>query len=135
MFHTKLRAWHKEFKTMYKIKSIDFQDEFVELEPFMKSIPNSEYKEIGLAISAAFEDVVLIQESGLQDDKKLNVFEGDLIRFEGELFIVNYGHYGDETTKVNGYGWYLYGKEFTFLYVGGGEKVGTFFENPELLEA
>lgn len=130
MFYTKIRAWHKEFKTMYKVTAIDFEKETANLESFM----NSESVKRTIA-EAAFEDVVLIQESGLQDDKKFNVFEGDLIRFEGELFIVNYGHYGDEKTKVNGYGWYLYGKEFTFLYVGGGEKVGTFFENPELVEA
>ena len=131
MFNTRIRAWHKKNERMYKVIAIDFEDENVELDTFIDV--NSDYNEESLM--AKFDEVVIMQESGLQDDKKFNVFEGDLIRFEGELFILNYGHYGDETTKVNGYGWYLYGKQFTFLYIGGGEKVGTFLENPELVEA
>ena len=131
MFHKRIRAWHKERKCMYKVAAIDFCNETIEIVKFMKDNASATH----LANShPSFDEVILMQESGLQDDKKFNVFEGDLIRFEGELFILNYGHYGDEKTKVNGYGWYLYGKEFTFLYVGGGEKIGTYFENKELLE-
>lgn len=129
MFHKRIRAWHKEKKVMSKVLNLDFEDETVTV---MGSMYGQNVDDVRIY---DFDEVIIMQESGLQDDKKFNVFEGDLIRFEGELFILNYGHYGDETTKVNGYGWYLYGKEFTFLYVGGGEKVGTFFENPELVEA
>ena len=128
MFHKRIRAWHKENKKMYKVATINFEREEVELYEFM---PSNNVEE---TFKVHFRGVILMQESGLQDDKKFNVFEGDLIKFENELFILNYGHYGDETTKVNGYGWYLYGKKFTFLYVGGGEKVGTYFENSKLME-
>lgn len=131
MFHKRIRAWHKTDKKMYKVITMNFEEEKLELDAFI----GQKYKYAEDCIIANFKDVIIMQESGLQDDKEFNVFEGDLIKFEGELFILNYGHYGEATTKVNGYGWYLYGKEFTFLYVGGGEKVGTFFENPELVEA
>lgn len=132
MFHERIKAWHKENKKMYKVLDINFEHKLVRLDTFIELSSN---KPIESDIVAKFDEVILIQESGLQDDKKSNIFEGDLIKFENELFIVNYGHYGDHKTKVNGYGWFLYGKDYTFLYIGGGEKVGTYFENPELLES
>lgn len=77
-----------------------------------------------------FDEVVVMQESGMQDDKGLNAFQGDLIRWEDSVFVLMYGDYGDSCTKVNGYGWHLAGEEYTFVYVGGGEKIGNTFENP-----
>lgn len=127
MFHKRIRVWHKENKKMYKVAAIDFENQEVTLHEFL---PSSNVKD---TFKVYFKGIILMQESGLQDDKNFNVFEADLIKFEDELFILNYGHYGDTRTKVNGYGWFLNGKKFTFLYVGGGEKVGNFFENPELV--
>lgn len=123
MFHKRIRAWHKKNERMYKVTSIDFEDEFVELAIFMGD-------DEGESIVANFDEVVIMQESGMQDDAKFNVFEGDLIKFEGELFILMYGDFGDTVTGVNGYGWHLAGEEYTFIYVGGGEKIGNSFENP-----
>lgn len=128
MFHKRIRAWHKKKKVMSKVLNLDFEDETVTV---MGSMYGQNIDDVRIY---DFDEVIIMQESGLQDDKKFNVFEGDLIRFENEVFLLNYGHYGDSKTKVNGYGWYIFGKDYTFLYVGGGERVGNAFENSELLE-
>lgn len=129
MFHKRIRAWHKENKKMYKVAAIDFERQEVTLHEYMPS------SNVNDTFKVYFKGVILMQESGLQDTKKFNVFEADIIKFDDKLFLLNYGHYGDSKTKVNGYGWYLAGKIYTFLYVGGGEKVGTYFDNPKMLEA
>lgn len=124
MFHKRIRAWHKEKKVMSKVLNLDFEDETVTV---MGSFYGQNIDDVRIF---DFDKVVIMQESGLQDDKKFNVFEGDLIRFEGEIFVLMYGDFGDTCTKVNGYGWHLKGEQYTFVYVGGGEKVGNSFENP-----
>jgi len=122
MFNKRIRAWHKEHKIMYKVLSIDFEVESVELDTFM----GEEREE---SVMAGFDEVVIMQESGMQDDRNFNVFEGDLIKFEGETFILMNGDFGDSCTGVNGFGWHLAGEKHTFVYVGGGEKIGNSFEN------
>ncbi len=128
MFHKRIRAWHKKKKEMSKVLNLDFEDETVTV---MGSFYGQNIDDVRIY---DFDEVIIMQESGLQDDKKFNVFEGDLIRFQNEVFLLNYGHYGDSKTKVNGYGWYIFSKNYTFLYVGDGEKIGNCFENSGLLE-
>jgi len=108
---------------MYKVIGIDFEDEFVELDSFMGEGPRE-------SVVAKFDEVVIMQESGMQDSNGFNAFEGDLIKFEDTIFILMYGDFGDSCTGVNGYGWHLAGEQYTFVYLGGGEKVGNSFENP-----
>ena len=123
MFPKRIRAWHKKNERMYKVTSIDFEDEFVELAVFMGD-------DEGESLVANFDEVVIMQESGLQDENQFNVFEGDLIKWEDEVFVLMNGDFGDSCTKVNGFGWHLAGERFTFVYCGGGEKIGNTFENP-----
>jgi uncharacterized phage protein (TIGR01671 family) len=125
MFHKRIRAWHKENKTMYKVSGLDFTDEVVFLDAFMCE----EFDLTDRDIEADFDEVVFMQESGLQDTAGFNVFEGDLIKFEDAIFIAMYGDFGDSVTGVNGFGWHLAGEEYTFIYQGGGEKIGNTFEN------
>ena len=61
MFHKRIRAWHKENKTMYKVAELDFIDEMVMLDNFI----NADKKD---SLYTAFENVVIMQEAGLQDD-------------------------------------------------------------------
>ena len=123
MFYTRIRAWHKKNERMYKVTSIDFEDEFVELAVFMGD-------DEGESVVANFKEVIIMQEAGLQDDKKFNLFEGDIIKWEDTIFVLRQGCFGDHTTKINGYGWYLEGEQYTFIYLGGGERIGNTFENP-----
>ena len=127
MFHKRIRAWHKTNKQMYKVIGLDFEDENVELDCFMADTTEYRTRE---SVLAKFDEVVLMQESGMQDEKQFNVFEGDLLKFEGQIFVLMYGDFGDTVSGVNGYGWHLAGEQYTFIYVGGGEKIGNSFENP-----
>jgi len=129
MFYKRIRAWHKDKKRMYKVNTICFEHDKVSLDGFISWDCN--YTD--LDIEAYFSEVILMQESGMVDDRNFNVFEGDIIEFEKELFRVSYGTYGNSITGTNGFGWHLAGKEYTIIYVGGGEKVGNIFENPELI--
>ena len=129
MFYKRIRAWHKKMKTMFKVIAIDFEKETVELQLFMLT------ETVKRNVTATLDEIVIMQESGLKDEDSWNVFEADIIRFEDKLFVLMYGDYGDTVTGVNGFGWHLAGEQYTFVYVGGGEKVGNSFENPELIEA
>lgn len=126
MFNKRIRAWHKKDKKMYKVSALDFQENEVELTPFMLDEEN-------VIINTSFDEVHFMQESGLEDDHGFNAFEGDILDFEGTLFVLTYGWYGIPNGE-NAYGWHLDGKTFKIPYFGGAEKVGTVFENPELVK-
>ena len=74
-----------------------------------------------------------LQYTGLCDDFDALVCEADVIEFEGEPFVLQYGWYGDKVNKTNEFGWYLKGIQCEFKYVGGGKVIGNFYENGNLL--
>ena len=53
MFHKRIRVWHKKNERMYKVTSIDFEDEFVELDTFIGGADEGE------SIVANFDEVVI----------------------------------------------------------------------------
>jgi uncharacterized phage protein (TIGR01671 family) len=126
MFNTRIRAWHKGLGQMFKVVLIDFENEIVHSIPFMGD------KYSGEAIFS-FEEVVLSQASGLRDINTFNVFEDDILDFEGMKCILRYGDYGNSLTGENSFGWFLDAHHSTFPYVGGAEKIGNIRENPEIV--
>ena len=126
---TRFRAWHLEKGIMYKVALLDFYENVVGLDRFMAD--TTDYTEEDLLVR--MEEVSIMQESGMTDDMDMNIFEGDIIKFADEYYRIAYGDYGDSDTGINGYGWHMAGKIVTFPYVGGGEKVGNIFENPQLI--
>ncbi len=130
----KFRAWHKGFKIMSEVNLIDIKSQQVLLQD-----ANGCYD---------FEQIELMQSSGLQDTNGEDIYEGDIISynslnllalmgdsispilkhtvlFEHGMFGVKYGHLPDieplaRCAKYN---------EGTL------SVIGNIYENPELLES
>jgi len=126
MFGKRIRAWHKEKKAMSKILNIDFEDETITVMGSMYGLNQDDVRIYD------FKDVILMQETGMVDDLKFNIFEGDIIVFEDEFYTIKYGDYGDSNKGTNGFGWHIASTRYTHPYMGGGKKVGNIYENPEI---
>jgi uncharacterized phage protein (TIGR01671 family) len=126
MFNNKIRAWHPKLKQMFKVAKIDFEEGYVVGHPFIGDKYSSE-------VIFNIKEVVLSQASGLTDVDGLNVFEEDILDFEGMKCVLRYGNYGDSLTGNNGFGWFLDGNHVTFPYLGGAEKIGNIRENPSIV--
>ena len=121
MGEIKFRAWWEKGKRMLDIATIDF------LEKEVKSHANVMY---------SFDEIELMQSTGLVDENGKEVFEGDvLLTYDAELAKV----YWDDVLA----GWFV-----DFIYetaelsevadIQSGrsicEIIGNIYENPELLE-
>lgn len=129
----RFRAWDKIHKTMYEaddIMSIDFGKSEISVKTLFFERTNY-YK---------FDDIVLMQSTGLTDKNGKEIFEGDIVKVTD----------GDERTNFpdGGIGticgldeifmWYIDGQVHNGLfdisqeyYI---EVIGNIYENPELLE-
>ena len=82
-----------------------------------------------------FEDVELMQSTGLKDKNGVEVFKGDIIRCtrgcpHEVIWLEEYGG-----TFFGGMpAWYLSGLRIGYAWTGEEEVIGNIYENPELLE-
>lgn len=136
----KFRAYSKADNAIYKVLLIDFKS----------SIEQIKLKKTG-EIWYDFEDIILMQSTGLHDKHGIEIFEGDLIHYTYEGFYwyvpvvyresrfeVYHGTLstipaskipsGKYATNI-GNSIRMYRAEFTDMYVA-----GNIYENPELLE-
>lgn len=125
----KYRAWHHELGRMMSIRTMYFfADELYEFQ-LDDSLMNDD-------IPADPDEIVLMQSTGLKDKNGKEIFEGDVVDYNGRKAIVNWhGSYAsfiyrfvDELHKRNAEWNPLYLAYYHF------EVVGNKFENPELLE-
>lgn len=134
----KFRAWHKENKNMYEVKGVSYPLRMLIL--FRKNL----YVE---DLRVSFDDVVVMQATGLFDKNGKEIFEGDVIRcehrrtgtvFSGEVKYDNrYGFWGVTDRRFKDlsaipaaevtYNGYI--SDSTFC-----EVIGNIYENPELEE-
>ncbi|MDR7924930.1 YopX family protein [Latilactobacillus sakei subsp. sakei] len=119
MREIKFRAWHKTYDLLCDVVEIVFGD-----DDNYVAVENGEYIE-----RWRFDDIELMQYTGLKDVHGVKIYEGDVVRFDTNVQIleseVTYYH-GMFTIKK-------YGEKiplFTGLKV-----IGNKFENPKLLEA
>lgn len=138
MKEIKFRAWHKDFKKMYEVKSIQFCNE---VDGAIQSV------ELWLLGKVDFiEDIELMQFTGLQDSEGKDIYEGDILarhsfipwnKFEGTQGLPP----GKEVVFKNGVFGLRYGhihpiEPFSYIVKTGPipAVIGNIYENPELRE-
>ena len=114
MREIKFRAWDKINKDMVNIESINFQERRV-------------YRDV--VSYRDFNDIELMQYSGLKDMREKEIYEGDILfeSFGEEYFKVVFedGSFRVETEEYS-----LPLKEYAHIC----EIIGNIYENPELME-
>ena len=120
------RAWDKELQTMLDVSLIDFK----------KGVLVGEHWEFGETNFMGFDEIELMQSTGLKDKNDKEIFEGDILDYKGRKALVRWhGSYAsfiyrfvDEPHKRNA--------EWKPLYLAymKCEIIGNIYENPELLE-
>ncbi|KAF1308109.1 YopX family protein [Streptococcus sanguinis] len=125
----KFRAWVKEDKEMWPIHAIVFDNKTVWVEEPDDENPSG---------CLDFDDVILMQSTGLKDKNGKEIFEGDVAYNGFRKTIVNYGKQAieEEFGAIREYvGFNLtlacgYPEAVPMNY----EIIGNIYENPELLE-
>ena len=132
----KFRAWNKKLKEMETVLLICFVNRYVDVLPFRNL-------EGGLQESWSFDDIELLQYTGLKDRNGKEVYEGHIVKIDGG-YCGDY-HYNECLAEIkwsndescfyphnhkDRYGLvmqdYYNFEEF--------EIIGNIYENPELLE-
>ena len=137
----KFRAWSKEHKKIGKVEIIDFEDKTIAFNyEFYKNIYqrnyHSEFEEITLMLNDViykdcffdFEEVELMQYTGLKDTEDVEIYEGDIVKFHDKSYEI----------KWLCSGFYLHDPKGGFIELAECDEccevVGNIYENPELLE-
>ena len=126
MKELKIKAWLKKEKKMVAIIGIDFNYEYIRYTED-DNLFNENYK------TAEFKDIELLQFSGAKDKAGQELYEADVIKFNGGIDDI-YGliSYDDEdgAYRVS----YENITEHLSEREGDFEIVGNIFENPDLYE-
>lgn len=127
----KFRAWDKRRKEMWKVATLHIEDEYADL--FKTNIYENPFNDPW----AKFEDLILMQSTGLKDKNGVEIFEGDIVLADRAQVTVSFGeqkyeeNYGDETYYIgfNVFTKMGYGMLIPVKY----EVLGNIHANPELL--
>ena len=126
----KFRAWDKISKKMFPVTMIDFGQSYMMIEEINE-----------LLCKRDFDEIEIIQSTGLFDKNGKEIYEGDIVRFsdcDDDVYITpvvwdkNYACFG--VSFSGGYPIsFDYLEEF-YTELKDIEVVGNIYENPELLE-
>lgn len=121
----KYRVWDKELQIMLDVSLIDFK----------KGVLVGEHWEFGETNFMSFDEIELMQSTGLKDKNGKEIFVGDIIKCTRgclhEVYIEK--EYGG--TFIGGMpAVYLKGLGEGYAWTEHEEIIGNIYENPELLE-
>ena len=126
MREIKFRAWLKEDKKMENVKTMDFTDKTI------RCLKKNEFINAYLLRRVSFDDVELMQYTGVKDKNGKEIYEGDIVILndaeEENRCIVKY-KYGSYILVDGDLREDLSNVEAKFL-----EVVGNIYENKNLLE-
>lgn len=119
------RAWDKETQTMLDVSLIDFK----------KSVLIGEHWEFGETNFINFDEIELMQSTGLFDKEGTEVFEGDILHHQIQTeytFIVKYDKdkgrwYGDGLSRT-------YRIDIAKRFLPYYKVIGNIYENQEILK-
>ena len=115
----KFRAWDKKLKKMFEVSFIDFDTKLIGLNINLE------------IIIFDFDDVVLMQSTGLKDKNGKEIFEGDVVRIFDSLYTVFYDNEeGSYRLKPHDERWVI-DYMSNFSHGGNFEVVGNIYENKE----
>ena len=130
----KYRVWDKELQTMLDVSLIDFK----------KGVLVGEHWEFGETNFMNFDEIVLMQSTGLKDKNGKEIFEGDVVKRYRSPFFKAKWEYQIETVLKEKASLLLgreFGKNFGTIPFDSPfaesvllEVIGNIYENPELLE-
>ena len=119
----KYRAWDKELQTMLDVSLIDFK----------KGVLVGEHWEFGETNFMSFDEIELMQSTGLFDRNGKEIFEGDVLGTKDGLLngVVEYrsdlGMWTNSLISYNNF-------ERLCNVAGNREIIGNIYENKEILE-
>ena len=119
----KYRVWDKELQTMLDVSLIDFK----------KGVLVGEHWEFGETNFMSFDEIVIMQTTGLLDKNGKEIFEGDILGTKDGLLngVVEYrsdlGMWTNSLIRYNNF-------ERLCTVANSREIIGNIHENPELLE-
>ena len=130
----KYRAWDKELQTMLDVSLIDFK----------KGVLVGEHWEFGETNFMNFDEIILMQSTGLFDRNGKEIFEGDVVkRYKSPFFKAKWEYRIEIVIKEKAslllgrgfdkkFGTRPFDSPFTKSVLL--EVIGNIYENPELLE-
>lgn len=125
----KFRAWMKSLKWMCDVTNISFDSKFVDI---CQQGDTERYTEM----SVEFDEITLMQSTGLFDRNGKEIFEGDILDYKGRKALVRW--HGSYASFIYRFVDELQNRktEWKPLYLAymKCEIIGNIYENPELLE-
>ena len=125
----KFRAWLKEDKKMENVKTMDFTDKTI------RCLKKNEFINAYLLRRVSFDDVELLQYTGLKDKNGKEIYEGDILFFRDEnmkyVVVWQDAAFIIKSIEIRKYSEKMYWIDDVEICC---EIVGNIYENKNLLE-
>lgn len=127
----KFRAWHKELKKMFDVKSLVFTIGTATIASRDDIVPSR---------NVGFDELIIMQSTGLVDKNGIEIYEGDIVKFsdcDDDVYVTHvvwdkdYACFG--VSFSCGFQYYLDYLEEFYTELKDIEVIGNIYENPELL--